>query len=190
MRSGVTRAHFLLLARNERWLRTVAAAALAVHAKPEAKRYPSTSVRHAPNPGPTPEALAHGGVVGCNLKTRPGALGRLLSAGLITEDEQRIGEAFRRLMWSWRCQAGVRLPWMAAWSALPQIIRTEEQIITRWQETTAWLHVSLRALCAQPQEVRTVVGRVVMEDVLPAHHHELAALRVGLAILTVCLPGV
>ena len=155
--------------------------------KTEAKRYPSAGVLHAPDPGPTPEALAHGGVVGCDGMTRPGALGKLFRAGLITEDEQRIGEAFRRLMWSWRCQAGVRLPWMASWSALPQIIRTEEQIITRWQETTAWLRVALRALYAQPQDVRTVVSRVVLDDIMPAHPHEMLALRLGLAILAACL---
>ena len=151
---------------------------------------PPTGVQHAPDPGPTPESLAHGGVVGCDLTTLPGALGRLLQAGLITEDEQRIGEAFRRLMWSWRCQAGVRLPWISSWSALSQILRTEEEVIKRWRETTAWLRVALRALSAQPQEIRTVVGRVLLEDALPAYHHELAALRVGLTILAACLPGV
>ena len=114
--------------------------------KADAKRYPSTGVQHAPDPGPTPESLAHGGVVGCDLTTLPGALGRLLQAGLITEDEQRIGEAFRRLVWSWRCQAGVRLPWISSWSALSQILRTEEEVIKRWRETTAWLRVALRAL--------------------------------------------
>ena len=135
--------------------------------KTEAKRYPNGSVvrpsQTQGNLGPTPEALAHGGVVGCDLTTLPGALGQLFRAGLITEDEQRVGEAFRRLVWSWRCQAGVRLPWMSSWSALSQILRTEEEIIKRWQQTTAWLRVALRALYAQPQEIRTVVGRVVLE---------------------------
>ncbi len=148
-------------------------------------------VKDAPNPGPTPEALAHGGVVGCDSTTRPGALGRLFRAGAITENEQRIGEAFRRLLWSWRRQAGVRWPWILHYPSSPcQIIWTDDEVTDHWRKTCTWLRVALRALYAQPQEVRTAVDRVILNDALPAYHHELAALRVGLTILATCLPGV